>query len=35
MPDPAFTTLTCVFSTMDDNPRMIDIPVASLEWIQV
>ena len=35
MPDPAFTTLTCVFSTMDDNPRIMEIPVSSLEWIQV
>ena len=35
MPDPSFTTLTCIFSTMDDNPRSLDIPVASLEWIQV
>jgi tetratricopeptide (TPR) repeat protein len=35
MPDPSFTTLTCAFSTMDDNPRILDIPVASLEWIQV
>ena len=35
IPDPSFTTLTCTFSTMDDNPRVIDIPVASLEWVQV
>jgi len=35
MPDSAFTTLTCIFSTMDDNPRIIDIPVSSLEWIQL
>ena len=35
MPDPAFTTFTCIFSTMDDNPRIVDVPVASLEWIQV
>jgi glycosyltransferase involved in cell wall biosynthesis len=35
MPDPAFTTLTCIFSTMDDNPRSMEIPVSSLEWIQV
>ena len=35
MPDPSFTTLTCVFSTMDDNPRSMEIPVASLEWIHV
>jgi len=34
MPDPAFTTLTCIFSTLDDNPRIIEIPVSSLEWIQ-
>jgi hypothetical protein len=24
-----------VFSTMDDNPRIMEIPVSSLEWIQV
>ena len=35
MPDSAFTTLTCIFSTMDDNPRSIDIPVSNLEWLQV
>lgn len=35
MPDAAFTTFTCVFSTMDDNPRVMEIPVSSLEWIQV
>ena len=35
LPDPSFTTLTCAFSTMDDNPRLLDIPIASLEWIQV
>ena len=35
LPDPSFTTLTCTFSTMDDNPRILDIPVADLEWIQV
>ena len=35
MPDQAFTTLTCIFSTMDDNPRITEIPVDSLEWIQV
>ena len=35
MPDPAFTTLTCIFSTMDDTPRIMEIPVSSLEWIQV
>jgi glycosyltransferase involved in cell wall biosynthesis len=35
MPDPAFTTFTCIFSTMDDNPRIMEIPVSSLEWIQV
>jgi hypothetical protein len=34
MPDPAFTTLTCIFSTMDDTPRIMEIPVSSLEWIQ-
>lgn len=35
MPDSAFTTLTCIFSTMDDNPRIMEIPVSSLEWIHV
>ena len=35
MPDSAFTTFTCVFSTMDDTPRIMEIPVSSLEWIQV
>jgi glycosyltransferase involved in cell wall biosynthesis len=34
VPDPAFTTLTCVFSTMDDNPRIMEIPVEDLDWIQ-
>jgi len=34
-PDRAFTTLTCVFSTMDDTPRIMEIPISSLEWIQV
>ena len=27
MPDLSFTTLTCVFSTMDDNPRILDLQV--------
>jgi hypothetical protein len=34
MPDPTMTTLTCIFSTMDDTPRSLEIPVASIEWIQ-
>jgi glycosyltransferase involved in cell wall biosynthesis len=35
LPDPAFTSVTCIFSTMDDTPRIVDIPVADIEWIQV
>jgi hypothetical protein len=35
VPDPSCTVLSCAFSTMDDNPRLLDIPVASLEWIHV
>jgi hypothetical protein len=35
MPDPAFTTLTCIFSTMDDTPRIMEIPVSSIEWVHV
>jgi glycosyltransferase involved in cell wall biosynthesis len=35
MPDPAFTTFTCIFSTMDDTPRSVEIPISSLEWIQL
>jgi len=35
IPDPAFTVLNCLFSTMDDTPRSIEIPISSLEWVQV
>lgn len=35
LPDSSCTTLNCIFSTMDDSPRSLELPVSSLEWISV
>ena len=33
LPNPSCTVLHCSFSTMDDMPRTVSIPVSSLHWI--
>jgi len=35
LPNPSCTILHCSFSTMDDMPRTLSIPVSSLSWIPV
>lgn len=34
LPDRTCSNLLCSFSTMDDNPRIMEIPISSLTWIQ-
>ena len=35
IPDPTCSNLLCSFSTMDDNPRIMSLPISSLTWIQL
>jgi hypothetical protein len=29
------TSMVCTFSTWDDNPRIVTIPISSLQWISL
>ena len=35
LPNPSCTVLHCSFSTMDDMPRLVSIPVSTLSWIPI